>query len=444
MDEYLQKLALFYDEKMKYLTKKDKYTTCNECKTKKTFDETSEKLTLSCGSEKGECGPQIIIKLPKHLHYEKHLKSLRDSINDEYNWDVLQKYLDVSKNADESKEKNKKINEEIKRIERLFFEKNMELKQSEIQEFYDQRIRKTKKCNEINKLLKDKKLSTEQKKEYQQDYIRNIQEMKKHYIDINEIIQEINPFLIENEPEITIKHDNYEYQKQKPKEKKKKESIQSVDNIFEENMEVSWLFKGKMKKLIIIKLKGKGALVKDEKGKEKIRLLNTLTPVKSNIEEKETQEDDVIKYFSNSKDNKWLSTFNKANPFEYEGLIYRTVEHAFHSQKVNDEKKEEYQKLFTNEELEPNEAKKLGGRKYFEEMNYSLRKDWDSIKLKVMEDITKTYYSANPEYLQKLKETGDKKLIHSGFRIDDFWGVKKDKGENNHGKILMKIREEFL
>ena len=38
------------------------------CKTKKTFDETSEKLTVSCGSEKGECGPQIIIKLPKHLH----------------------------------------------------------------------------------------------------------------------------------------------------------------------------------------------------------------------------------------------------------------------------------------------------------------------------------------------------------------------------------------
>ena len=83
MDEYLQKLELFYDEKMKYLTKKDKYTMCNDCDTKKQFIETNEKLILSCGSEKGECGPQIIIKLPKHLHYEKHLDSLRESINDE-------------------------------------------------------------------------------------------------------------------------------------------------------------------------------------------------------------------------------------------------------------------------------------------------------------------------------------------------------------------------
>jgi N-glycosidase YbiA len=439
MDEYLQKLELFYDEKMKYLTKKDKYTMCNDCKTKKTFNETNEKLILSCGSDKGECGPQIIIKLPKHIHYEKHLASLKNSINDEYNWDVLQKYLDVSKNADESKQKNIKINEEIKRIERLFFEKNMELKQSEIQEFYDQRIRKTKKCNEINEFLKDKKLSVEQKKEYHQEYIRNVQEMKKQYIDINEMVQEINPFLIENEPEVTILHDNYEYQKQKPKEKKDKKAIQSVDKIFEENMEVSWLFKGKMKKGTIIELKGKGALVKDEKGKEKIRLLNTLTPIPQQLKE----ENEIMKYFSNSKDNKWLSTFNKANPFEYEGLIYSTVEHAFHSQKVNDEKKEEFQRLFTDKELEPNEAKKLGGRKYFEEMNYSLRKDWNSIKLQVMKDITKSYYLANPEMLQKLKETDDKILTHAGFRIDNFWGVKNDEGENNHGKILMKIREEL-
>ena len=42
-----------------------------------------------------------------------------------------------------------------------------------------------------------------------------------------------------------------------------------------------------------------------------------------------------------------------------------------------------------------------------------------------------------------VKETGNKNLIHKGFRIDPFWGVKgdNDEGENQHGKILMKIRE---
>ena len=44
---------------------------------------------------------------------------------------------------------------------------------------------------------------------------------------------------------------------------------------------------------------------------------------------------------------------------------------------------------------------------------------------------------------EKLKETGDKVLIHTGFRIDDYWGVKSGKGENNHGKILMKIRNDL-
>ena len=44
----------------------------------------------------------------------------------------------------------------------------------------------------------------------------------------------------------------------------------------------------------------------------------------------------MINYFSRSKQNKWLSTFNKANPFEYEGYTYPTVEHAFHSQKISE------------------------------------------------------------------------------------------------------------
>ena len=156
-----------------------------------------------------------------------------------------------------------------------------------------------------------------------------------------------------------------------------------------------------------------------------------------------SSEENSIKYFSRSKNNKWLSTFNKGLPFEYNGLVYPTVEHAFQAQKVTGTKQEEYQQLFTDPNSEPSDAKKMGGKTYFKEHNFKLRNDWDSNKLRLMEDITKEYYINNPDMLQKLKDTGNKQLIHSGFRIDSYWGMQKDGGQNHHGKILMKIREEL-
>ena len=129
-------------------------------------------------------------------------------------------------------------------------------------------------------------------------------------------------------------------------------------------------------------------------------------------------------------------------------MEYSSVENAFHAQKVddNDERVEEYRlALSTNvdEPLKPNEAKKFGGKKSFGENGFTLRPDWDKVKLKIMKEITREYYLSNQKFLDKLINTGNKKLVHSGFRIDDYWGVKKTGGENNHGKILMELREEL-
>ena len=281
MDEYLQKLDIFYDEKMKYLSKKEKYIRCNDCDGKKQFHEEKDKLILSCGSDKGECGPQIIIKLPKYIHYETKLDELRASIENEYNWEALQNYLEVSDKVEESKQKNKIITEEIIRIEGLFFKKNMEMKQKQLQSFYDQRIRKTKKCKELEKELQKEGLTQEQKKELRQEYIRNVQEMNTEYSDIKELMEDINPFLTEEEPEVIIKHENYEYTKEKKGNKKnpEKEKLQTdISKNFEIGSRVSWVYKEKKKYGSIKEIKGKGALVEDEKGKEKIRMLSTLTP----------------------------------------------------------------------------------------------------------------------------------------------------------------------
>ena len=162
-------------------------------------------------------------------------------------------------------------------------------------------------------------------------------------------------------------------------------------------------------------------------------------------EEEDDDEDGVIYYFSRSKHTKWLSTFNRAKSFEYKGVKYPTVEHSFHAQKLDpkDEKLEEYQKLFSDEDLEPNEAKKLGGKKYFKEHNYKIRDDWNDKRLEIMRECTEAYYNENKDMMKRLVDTGDKKLIHRGFRIDGFWGVNKKEKNNHHGKILMSLRDKF-
>ena len=50
MDQYLENLEVFYDEKMKYLTKRNKFINCQTCDTEKIFKESKEELILSCGS----------------------------------------------------------------------------------------------------------------------------------------------------------------------------------------------------------------------------------------------------------------------------------------------------------------------------------------------------------------------------------------------------------
>ena len=70
MDEYLENLGTFYDEKVKFLSQKDKYISCSQCKKGgKEFKESYEEIILSCGGT-GECGDQIKIRFPKWIKRE--------------------------------------------------------------------------------------------------------------------------------------------------------------------------------------------------------------------------------------------------------------------------------------------------------------------------------------------------------------------------------------
>lgn len=71
-----------------------------------------------------------------------------------------------------------------------------------------------------------------------------------------------------------------------------------------------------------------------------------------------------------------------------------------------------------------------------------IRPDWDSIKLEVMENLVTEKFSNEP-FKSQLIATGDQDLIEGNTWNDTFWGVCRGVGDNNLGKILMKVRNKL-
>ena len=68
----------------------------------------------------------------------------------------------------------------------------------------------------------------------------------------------------------------------------------------------------------------------------------------------------------------------------------------------------------------------------------------DGEDLKVMESILRAKFEDNPYLMKKLVETGNAVLINGNNRKEEYWGIDlySWRGENNLGKILMKIRKK--
>lgn len=69
--------------------------------------------------------------------------------------------------------------------------------------------------------------------------------------------------------------------------------------------------------------------------------------------------------------------------------------------------------------------------------------NWDDIKLEVMEECLRSKFSKNP-FRAMLEATGEQLIEEGNIWSDTFWGVdlKTGKGDNNLGKLIMKIRKE--
>lgn len=110
------------------------------------------------------------------------------------------------------------------------------------------------------------------------------------------------------------------------------------------------------------------------------------------------------------------------------GGIFPTAEHAYQGMKTLSMKERmEIAKLPT-----PGQAKRAGKK-------VTLRKDWELIKLQIMEGILLVKFS-NKEMAEQLIATGDQILVEGNTWGDRYWGVCNGQGQNNLGKRLMRVR----
>ena len=126
----------------------------------------------------------------------------------------------------------------------------------------------------------------------------------------------------------------------------------------------------------------------------------------------------------------FLSNFYPCTIYD-EKLTFPSTEHYFQAMKTLDM----IERISISQAATPGKSKRMG-------RSVTLRPDWEDIKLSVMETALRQKF-ADPELAEKLKATGNEELVEGNWWHDTYWGVCEGVGENNLGKLLMKIRSEL-
>ncbi len=122
---------------------------------------------------------------------------------------------------------------------------------------------------------------------------------------------------------------------------------------------------------------------------------------------------------------------------EFDGFLYSSVEEAFQAfgfLEIAPEIAEQIKKSHS-----AHEAQKIA-----EANKDKRRKDWEEIKLSVMEDLLKAKLNQNPYVKKKLLETKNYMIVEDSPK-DNYWGWGENRdGQNHLGKLWMKIRDEII
>ena len=71
------------------------------------------------------------------------------------------------------------------------------------------------------------------------------------------------------------------------------------------------------------------------------------------------------------------------------------------------------------------------------------RKDWDEVKVEIMEELLRLKLEQNPYVKKKLLQTGNYLIVEDSPK-DSFWGWGPNRDGNNQlGKLWMKLRDEL-
>lgn len=134
------------------------------------------------------------------------------------------------------------------------------------------------------------------------------------------------------------------------------------------------------------------------------------------------------------EENEFLSNFHICRIY-LKDLKFSYLENAFQCFKEED---------ITNRPkycfVKPWKAKWMG-------KSAKLRSDWESIKIDLMEElVTQKFILKENNLSKKLIATYPKSLVEGNLWNDTFWGVdlKTYIGENNLGKILVKVRSKLI
>jgi ribA/ribD-fused uncharacterized protein len=135
----------------------------------------------------------------------------------------------------------------------------------------------------------------------------------------------------------------------------------------------------------------------------------------------------------------FLSNFY-IKPVYYNSEWYRSSEHAFQAQKATNEKDKQY---VLNAQY-PGHAKTRGNE-------IICRPNWKNIRMMEMYNILRCKFTEIDGILaSKLLETENALLIEGNNWGDRYWGKVRDSktgewvGENFHGQLLMKVRNEII
>ena len=130
--------------------------------------------------------------------------------------------------------------------------------------------------------------------------------------------------------------------------------------------------------------------------------------------------------------DKYLSAFS-AHAVEYKGVLYPTVEHAYHSQRYTDSK--------IIEEIKNARSAYLAWELSQKYKSQQIEK-FDDQKIRVMEDICRHKLAQHKDVQWLLAESKGQLIIKN--YPDPFWGIGMDGvGRNEMGKLWMKLRADI-